>query len=972
MKVQSAACPRAITAPRIVSASLGALLCALTLSAGLAGCGGSSGGGGSGSGSSPGQFLKNPATDTYFVTEDNQGGSATSIKITSVEWGRLVDIYDFDPLTQASVLVFKDTLIRDSIQNNNEFTLDRNPITGQETLTILHPFGSGPFKVAFNTATHLQPVLTKGLDPGELPPFTALPRNGALVIVFNDLIKTSTISAETVRVATGYAPNVPFEARVLPDLSHGDRDGSTFYSTRVIVDMTTSQFEASQTNPPPQVNTLGLPAALIVTQPNLAIRLPTKKNPAFGQFDLLTNLTDHPVSFTGNGPNDAFSPTLDVVRSLRSMSSLLADPNNGFLPDKISPEIVGVQPVTVTGVTPNGLPNFLIDVLFANPVCALTLKPGYILALGGGVIAEVTAISQSPAGGFIANVQVRQVTGSAAAFIPGQGQITSTWDQTSGSPAACFVRFSPAPGVPPDQNVPTQSTVTVFFSEPIDPGSVQAFDTFRIKRAAPQPSTLEVNIVGSVIPSLDLQSYTFAPSLPLTHVQGVSEGYQFDVVGGPNGIVDLAGNPLAVDLPQFTFSTNPAEVTQNTGGISLTFSAVDEDVPVVGGSQLSFATPEVGGGQQLYDIPQGVLLARPVGHFSATVEAVPSNPVVYAMTPFSQGLQTPLSNLGSKMMGVWRYCDLGFGLQDPTYFNIDVESLAWAPFSPVVQVDQFPQFRLALATSKYLPDEGINTATNTVMWPNSGLVLTFNNNLIDPTNDPLKITSPKDDGYVVNPAETFSANSGLVLQPWPMNQNKPPSQFTYYTWRDTALLAKGAPGGQGAELLAVVQATQTGTAGKPYPVNQVPSIGLPLLMEFRCYPNDASLGLNGFKVAFAVNNSIAPYFRAFSTGGVLLSGQIVQIDRTTSLRDAAASIRRRARALRPWTTRSTSARPTSSCASAASSRSGSTPAPPTRPTSIRWSSRRRRTSRPAPRWCSRSAAPPTSRLRRRVATTAAT
>jgi hypothetical protein len=63
-----------------------------------------------------------------------------------------------------------------------------------------------------------------------------------------------------------------------------------------------------------------------------------------------------------------------------------------------------------------------------------------------------------------------------------------------------------------------------------------------------------------------------------------------------------------------------------------------------------------------------------------------------------------------------------------------------------------------------------------------------------------------------------------------------------------------------------------------FPPNMVPTIGLPLLMEFRCYPDDAALGLNSLDVSIAIATDTRPMFRAFSAGGVNSANQIVHID----------------------------------------------------------------------------------------------
>jgi hypothetical protein len=80
----------------------------------------------------------------------------------------------------------------------------------------------------------------------------------------------------------------------------------------------------------------------------------------------------------------------------------------------------------------------------------------------------------------------------------------------------------------------------------------------------------------------------------------------------------------------------------------------------------------------------------------------------------------------------------------------------------------------------------------------------------------------------------------------------------------------------------VVMGQSSSCAGCPYPQGQVPSLGLPLLMEFRCFPAAGALGLNALDVSLAVNSSSRPNFRAFSSGGINSSGSAVSIDPDTS------------------------------------------------------------------------------------------
>ena len=59
------------------------------------------------------------------------------------------------------------------------------------------------------------------------------------------------------------------------------------------------------------------------------------------------------------------------------------------------------------------------------------------------------------------------------------------------------------------------------------------------------------------------------------------------------------------------------------------------------------------------------------------------------------------------------------------------------------------------------------------------------------------------------------------------------------------------------------------TLGQPvvYVTTKIPSIGLPLLMRYRCYPRGQEFGFNGFQVQIMVGSSSQPAFRVFSAGG---------------------------------------------------------------------------------------------------------
>lgn len=867
--------------PNVLRAPLGLALgaCALVLAA----CSGG-GGGQSGSGNPEGTLLANPASGRPFLVESNSGGSTAAFRLVESYWGRLVDVYDIDSTTE----VLRDFVISSDLASDGvNYRLERDPLTERERLTILRDSTDDEFRQLLLAAEgNLQVLLKKGLDPTELPPFTAVPRNSVLVLRFNDVLDDGgsptannvaypgTVTPTNVRVLTGYAPTLPFEARIFPDPNHGDLVGGSFHSSRVVIDFSISESEAISSNLP--VNTLGLPEAVNANQPNVAVRIPTKPVSSAQQFDVLRSLGGRPLEFTGNGPTDATKATLDVLRAFRSggKTSVTGDADNGFLGDTTPPLIVGSQVVTVLGATnPNPADGtFDLVVRFQTFACSSKPRVGDVFEVPGQRLQVVTAYNGSIAtNGTIGPVRVRELCDGCPITLPvtnATGQFLTTFRglQIGDAPefAACFVRFSPTPSSLPATGISPLTTITVRFTEPIDPTTVQAFDTYTLLYDNNKPSTnaLYSNVVGRVIPSSDLREFTFQPVLPLRKQLpgGQADRYLLEVLGGLGGVSDLAGNALTFGLPATRFSLSTSAAAVDSGSISLKFNSGDED---------GDSNPEVRG-QILFDIQRRLLKPRSVSRFSAVADA--SVPVVGSMIPFPQPIQTPLSNYGSKMMGVWRYHDLGFGLRDEANHNIDVEGLWWTPFTGTVQSDNFSQFQMSLSHSKFLPDEELSTGL-LPNWTSSGLVTNFDQNRMGNTgatwevSEPLTVMHAKSKGYTVLNSDTRLSSTGNVVAPWPINRNVDPSQFTYWTWRDTAKTQRAAPNGDGADTQRLQQVTKTAQV-KFYAVNQVPTIGLPMLMEIRTYPDSKASGQNGFKVALAINSSALPYFRMYSTGGV--------------------------------------------------------------------------------------------------------
>lgn len=812
------------------------------------------------------------------IVDPNQGGTADALRIRSVRWGRLAEIYDLDPGTGAARLQARDVLVGEDAGRSvavDDVAVAVQPILGTLRVTIRRARGSNEYAAALaRLEAGAIAIAEKGVGAAELPPFTMVPRDAVIEVAFDDLLDPASITSESVRVSVRDARSPARElcARVFADPNHGgfvERNGAVgFYPTRILVATRIAELDARASGEALAANELGLPAATSAGVANCALRFPTAIDAASGCVARLLNLGGHGLSARENGPTDAASPGRDVVRAFRSGGATAAtgDPYDGFLAPQVGPQVVGDQDASIDAVSPDplgGSGDFVIGVTFAVAACAHAARIGDVVEQPDGAAVEVVAPSAPPSGGSLTHVRVHSV--GANPPLAGVAQYRTLYDPVADAGSeACFVRIRPAPSAPPSTGVSPDAELALRFNQPMDPASVTALSSWTLTRVASgaHPSQL---VPCNVRRGDGPDEFRTHPSVPLDHVVGTSESYFVNLAGGSTGVKSAAGLPLAVAFPQVHFTLDATAPTASTGGYALTFASQDED---------GNGKPEIRG-QFLYDFANGIIRPRPVMHFAAIADR--TQPVPGIMTPLSAGVQTPLVALGSRMQSVWRYCDVGMALLDESGFNVDVEGLDWAPIGGGVIADHFTQFEISLAHAGFLPDEARNLTTLFPQFPHSGLVDAFARNELDHAHDPLAVVHPRALGYTINPADKFTASTGTVMMPYPLNRTIPPSQFKYYTWRDTALQAKGAPNGAGAEL-AIVTQVQGGTPGVPYAPGAVPTVGLPLLMDFKCFPDSSALGLNALDVSVAINTSPHPNLRAFSSGGVDSSGAVHVVD----------------------------------------------------------------------------------------------
>ena len=863
-----------------------------------------------------------------FVVEDNNGGQKAALKLKSVLWGRLVDIEDVNGALQN-----RDYVVGEDILTSTDYQIRTNPVTDRTTVRILYTAGTALYDAVFRSLDqNLILVSDKSLDQSvETPPYPVIPRNAAMVLVFDDLIDAGSINGQNIRVYTGYPPLTPFEARVIPDYGHGDTRNGRFYTTRVIVDSTISEAEAAgDLSGVLTINALGYPASVETTQPNLSIRIPSEVDQNLLQFGRLLNLAGKPISTSTSGSTAqpigglSSSASSDVVRAMRSggATAVTQDINNGYLSDPFPPSILGAQPATLSGVLPTSTAGiYTANIAFATPACASELRVGDVIEQSS-VFAEVVCQPGSvcsngvatslPVSGTVSGVYLRVVEPVSGFVTNGQAKISVRYSpQIHIGRQACFVRFSSI-GSLPSTSVGTDTSVTIAFSEPMDPTSLSAFDTFTLMgpfsggatqqqeppanggapTSFPRPDQL---VVGRVQSSGDLREFTFIPSKNLRHLASTTERYYIrvgeDTNGTPDGTddalpTDLSGNRISNDLPPVQFLINSAQAQVLSKGFVLRFESLDEvqtDKFQVGATQpyLGATDFQEWRGQYLIDPDRGVFKPRPIQHFPVIQDRI--WPVTSLHQPFAGGVQTPLSRLGSHLQTIWRYCDVGFSLLDESTMNLDIEGMAWAPAGGAVQPDNFARFRILLSHSNRLPDESLDPGSLLPLFPNSGLTATYAQNVLDPLLDAPREVHPSTNGiagYNIAPIKVFQTSYGRFMMPWPLNQDIPVARYSYYTWRDTAIQGRGAlPDSPGAELNIVNTVNAPAPAApRTDPTNNARSIALPIMMEFRCYPDDEATGVNAFDISLATASSARPNWRAFSTGGYNTSNQPVARD----------------------------------------------------------------------------------------------
>jgi hypothetical protein len=850
-----------------------------------------------------------------FDDSSSAGSSSfgnTPLKLQDSKWGRLVDVFDLDGNIYEIDVVIREDVVADGA----DYSFALNPISQKEILTITHSQnvpGSNAFDDAYQAAIAGLPTLRE-LGTSSAGPFVKVPRNAAIRLEFSEHVAPETVNRQTVRLLAGSSAD-GFDNLEVKYIVKDEFDSSGNPVGVIILDPTVSELDSANSSSGLTVNGIGLPESVDSVTPNLKIYIPSVVNIFANQTMVLMNKSNtYNFSLYLNSAQDTiiephefigFDPV--AIRAIRSGNS--NDLFNGFLEDIIAPKLISAQAVTMSSVVSLGATQRILT--YSNDALAcrgVSPKVGDVFEID---------VSGQPANSFVQITAVVDSSDSAAyevrgALISGvlnasvtnlEAVLTTSYVSEDSDYQLCFLSFTPAPQTLPATGVDPNATVSVTFSEAMDVKTVRSLDSMVLATAnmAAAPGDFDAEwalssesvsdyidrlpgfgvgggsgriIFGPIQPSGDARTFTLAPLAGITDAFGEGATAQLSVAvrDGSTGILDLAGNPVG-------FSGFVAgHSSQNIVTQPFTVSGIAADIKYFalrgnGFDEDNDQNPEYAGQLGAY-AGDGVLRGRAVDRFSR--QADKTNTYVGQRIAFTAGIATPLVPAGAVLHTVYGYHHLGFGLSNNQEYNLDVEGMSWSPFQGIVFDTTFERYSIALAHSARLPDDWINPASGYPEYENSGLKRLssnpFDDNIYGFGQDPIEYADLDEEivfdvpQYSISQSNVFAAGGGVAMYPWPDFSDT-------FTYRDTSF-----PLPNGSTLLGgnINGGTSGGWGCPPRVVNEdltyqkgyIPTIGLPLLMRFRCYVVGAEFPYNGSQVQIMVGSSSIPAFRVFSWGGL--------------------------------------------------------------------------------------------------------
>ena len=831
--------------------------------------------------------------------------SAIGLFLESLSWGRLVDVRD-----SGGTLVETDVLINHLIESDGvNYTISNNPVTQKETLTILRTAGSASFITLLDTAeSNLETIVDKAASAA--PPFSELARNATIRLQFSEEIDPASVDFTTVQVFTGNPPLQGFTGRYVVKNDDDLGKGYVFFDTTVSATEAATEFI-------PQ-NAVGLPPSPDAINANFAIRIPTQPDPLIGRPKVLRSLSGNRTPSVQNLATEPFESSgvsNTLVRAARTGNDL--DDFNGFLLDNSPPSLLAVKNATINSVT--SVTGSVVELLYTINLAAckpMAPKVGDILEVGGGLLLVTDVLNSADPNNYSVRASLES---SATSIVAGATSLSARYT-TAYTPQdvlvqACYLEFQPPVAQTSGAgiiDISDAASVTVRFNEPINTGSMRSMSTFVIANPDAKPVGAvdeefeieaawyrQVNSLETTGDFIDRQrGYDFraitAGADPLSEfssrmcfgpieatdgnrqfsltptfgwvspsTSGAGEAYVVALRGGVSGILDLSGNPLAVE--GFVAGNGQTGET-NEQDVKL---AVTHDTFGSLGNYLFWdgnSLDENGDGQSEWagnvQVNANSLTGRFPSRFSRAADS--SSPAMSNRllgTPVTE----PLNPAGAVVMSAYRPQEFGFSYGDATEYNMTLEGFNWSPNAGVVFDESFDDISLSISTGAFLPDEFLIPPQNQIAaFPESGLTIAgFDDNILGFTSDGssgIDEVQVFRNNYVANGIELFT-NNGTPYMPWP--------EFTAnYVWRDTAI----------PQTYLGTHANSAGSPDQQYRTDNTiifgwnpeaaPSVSLPLLARFRVYPQSNRLGFNSFSVTQMLpTRTPMVNFRLWSSGG---------------------------------------------------------------------------------------------------------
>jgi hypothetical protein len=862
--------------------------------------------------------------------EDQENADAKGLFLESIEWGRIVDVYDVD-----GNLVEEDVLVDHLITTSSTVELLANAVTQKESLFIQFPEASAEFEaLLFGYKDNLQSVTRRDVL-GELT-YDMVARNAAVRLNFNLPIEPTSVDSSSVQVYQGLASNqmTQFSVRFVVK-----NDSSTNLNHRggILVDPTVSQAEAAEEQLP--ANVIGFGESTDPNDYNMVIYIPTEIDLVNGVYSVLSTVDGR----YGPGRKTATEPVqvlginnYKLLAAMRTGNEL--DPFSGFMRDAIRPSLLGIQATTITSHSFNGSN---IDVVYSVDAVncqALTPKIGDVVEVvdnnnNNNIWTVVSVIdSLQPVYG-VRCVNADYDNALFDAVVP--GKLSTRYSAADSDIQACYLDIVPDPA----NNLPVggildTASVVVHFDESIDASTMRSMSSFVIiqpdDNANPDPQDLkesqtawyrQVNTSESVADFIDRQrGYDYRADItgqataeseyggrvlfgqviatdsnrsfsitPLAGWQDLDPNDAFDeyviaLRDGLDGIKDMSGNQI--QLSSFVAGNQDQSIqlsilhqnAVNTKYFSLLCNSLDED---------SDGNVEWAGQVNSFDF-SGQLTGRVPSRFTRSADNTQLALSAHLVGNLADGtaVSEPLNFAGAVVMNVYRAEDFGFGYENVAEFNYTVEGLSWSPLGGVVYDENYDEISLALSHSFSMPDEYYSVNPPAPIWPQSGMLTsTFNDNVLGFTEDG---TSNIDETMVFSSTYyTRGINkyrlSGVDYLPWPSFSDK-------FVWRDTTFnqaylggrdVSAGAPTDNYITILG-----QWDAIGRRYAPGFIPTVALPLQCRFRTYPQMDALSLNSFTTSLMMSPANVPpklpMFRIYSAGGQDATGtwQRVQPDQS--------------------------------------------------------------------------------------------